>query len=121
MPRTGGRKRVCKRGALLCSGCRKPGTQAFASGIGTQLAAGLGVDEPQHSRIRELLLTRILDLDGHHLVPARELEQGAAPVLRPTEVADHDHDGALLRQGTGPAERFAERSDPAALGRRLVP
>ena len=84
-------KRTCKRGALFRSRCRKASPQLLAPGIRTQLAAGLGIDQPEHSRVRELLFTRIPDLDGHHLVPAGELEQGPAPVLRPAEVADHDH------------------------------
>jgi len=109
MPRACMSKRTCKRGALFRGRRCEASPQLLAPGIRTQLAAGLGIDQPEHSRVRELLFTRIPDLDSHHLVSAGELEQGLAPVLRPAEVADHDHHGTLLRKRAGPAESFAER------------
>jgi hypothetical protein len=70
MPRACMSKRTCKRGALFRSRCRKASPQLLTPGIRAQLAAGLGIDQPQHSRVRELLFTWIPNLDGHNLVAA---------------------------------------------------
>ena len=75
---------------------------------------GLGIDEPEVAGVRKLLLARIADLDGDHVVAAGELEQRAAPVERPAEVGDDDDERALSRERARPARSLAERrrADP---------
>ena len=68
-----------------------------AARVDAELLARLGIDEPEVADVRQLLLARVADLDRDHLVPARQLEQRAAPVERPAEVRDDDDERALPR------------------------
>src|SRR5437868_422518 len=78
------RTRRCKRARDACPflgrGRGKAGTQVSTPSVRADLPAGLGVDEPQHAGVGQLLLTRVADLDRDDLVPAREIEQRATPI-----------------------------------------
>src|SRR4051794_21005590 len=59
---------------------------ALARGVPLQLPAGLGIDEPQLTELRQLLLARIANLDRHDVMAAAEHEQRTPPVARAAEV-----------------------------------
>src|SRR5262249_59037446 len=69
---------------------------------------------PEDACVRELLFTRITNLDRDDLVAAGELDQRALPVTRAAEVADDDDDRSLSRERAGAPQRRAERrrTDP---------
>ena len=93
-----------------------------SSSVDLQLAAGLGIDEPQRPELRQLHLARIADLDGHDLVTSAEREQRAAPVAGAAEVGDHHDVRALPRHVADAAHRLADRGRLAllALAARLL-
>ena len=74
--------------------------QAAAPRVDAQLPAGLRIDEPEHTDVRELLLARVADLDGEHLVPAGSSSSG-------------------LRQSSGP--RKSETTTTSARWRAIAP
>ena len=60
------------------------------AGVHAELAAGLGVDEPEVADVGQLLLARVADLDGDTSWRAATRQQRLAPVARPAEVGDDD-------------------------------
>ena len=97
--------------------------RSFSLRVSTRsCASGLRVDEPELAGVRQLLLARVADLDGDHLVPPGELEQRPAPVAWAAEVGDDHDERALPRERVGPAEGVAERggADPARRKLRLL-
>src|SRR4051794_18963511 len=57
-------------------GCaREAFAHAVVAGVDLELLAGLWVDEPDGSDVRELVLTRIADLDSDDLVTGSEAKQ----------------------------------------------
>ena len=95
--------------------------QLRVRGVDAELAAGLGIDEPELADVRQRLLARVADLDREHVVAARELEQRRAPVARAAEVGDDGDERALLRHPRHQPERRAERGRTASLEHRLLP
>ena len=95
MARTSRRQRARDERAFLGRCGSEARAQPRATCVGAHLPPGLGIDEPEHPRVRELLLAGIPDLDRDDLVPTGEFEQRAAPVERATEVAHDDGDRAL--------------------------
>ena len=93
----------------------EPRAQPRAARVDAQLAPCLRIDEPELPRVRELVLARVADLDGDDVVPARELEQRPAPVARPAEVGDDDHERPLPCERAGPLDRRAERGIAVAV------
>jgi len=73
-----------------CGHC-KTLAQTLASRVDAELSPRLGIDEPEHADVRELLLPGVSDLDRDDVVAAGKLEERAPPVLRPAKVRDHDH------------------------------
>ena len=71
--------------------------------------------------VGQLLLAPVADLDRRHLVPRGEPEQRRAPVARPEEVGDDEHDAALACDRARPVEGRAERRRADLLGLRLLP
>src|SRR4029077_1251301 len=98
---------------LLRSG-RKAEAPDRARGVNPQSAPGLGADEPQLARVRELLLARVADLDADHLVPTGDLEQRAAPVTVAAEVRDDDDERTLAGELARITERGLEARPCAA-------
>src|SRR5262249_60125080 len=82
--------------------------------VGAILQPWPGLHEPEDGCVRELLFTRITNLDRDDLVAAGELDQRALPVTRAAEVADDDDDRSLSRERAGAPQRRAERrrTDP---------
>src|SRR5436305_352543 len=78
------------------------------AGVDADLAAGLRIDEPHLADIGQLLLTRVADLDGEHLVAREQLQQRPPPVEWATEVGDDDDDAALPCQARQPEHPRAE-------------
>ena len=68
--------------------------------VDTNLAAGLGVDEGELADIGQVILPRIVDLDGDDLVARSQGGHRPEPVARATEVR-HDDDEAATRCGGG--------------------
>ncbi len=77
--------------ALGGSGDGEPLAKPPAARVHAELPPGLGIDEIEQADVRQLLLTRVPDLDGDDVVVARELEQRPSPVAPASEVG-HDHD-----------------------------
>ena len=75
VPHPGAGQHRGERLPLLLRRGGEAAAQHCARGVHAQLAAGLGIDEPQLARVGQLLLARVADLDADHLVPARDLEQ----------------------------------------------
>src|SRR5204862_3013217 len=96
-------------------------TQLSPRRIDPKLAAGLWVDEPELSDVRQLLLAPVADLDGRDVVAAGQLQQRAAPVAGPAEVGDDEDQRALARDACGAGERPADRRRADGLGLRLAP
>ena len=114
VPYSGAGQHRRERSPLLLGGGREAAAQHRARGVHAQLAAGLGIDEPQLARVGELLLARVADLDADHLVPAGDLEQRAAPVTVAAEVRDDDDERALAGELARIAERGLEARPCAA-------
>ena len=98
-------------------GLRVPRAQALARGVDAELSARFRVDEPERADAGQRLFAGIADLDGDHVMTAREPEQRAAPVPRPAEVRDDGDERLLARDGARTPERLSERRRAA---RRLV-
>ena len=62
-------------------------------------AAGLRIREPHLAHVDELVLARVADLDGEHVVPGGEVEERRAPVARAAEVGDDGDERPLARDG----------------------
>ena len=72
--------------------------QPTARRVDLELAAGLGIDQPQLPELRQLLLSRVADLDRDDVVASAEREQRPAPVAGAAEVGDDDDERPLTRQ-----------------------
>src|SRR5206468_6270895 len=83
--------------------------QAGASRVDAKLPAGLRVDEPEWTDVRKLLLARIADLDGDHVVPRGKREQRTMPVVRPSEVGDEDDERSLSGKRRRACDAVGER------------
>ena len=108
-----------RRGDLLALGGGRLGealAHAAAAGVDAQLAAGLGIGEPEVADRRQLELARVADLDGEHSVAAAQRPQGRLPVAVATEVGDDDHEPAVAGERGGLARRVAERGRAGAVG-----
>src|SRR5439155_16773397 len=81
--------------ALFRGGSGEPCAQPLAARVGAYLPSRLGIDEPEHAGVRELLFARVADLDRDHFVPPCELEQRVTPIHWPAKVA-HDDDDCTL-------------------------
>ncbi len=106
------RERPGEAAPLLGGGGGEPGAELRVPRVDAELPAGLGVDEPELTGIRQLLLARVADLDGEDVVAAGELEHRPAPVERAAEVGDDDDERPLARDRPGPGQRLAERRGP---------
>ena len=85
--------------------------------VDAQLAARLGIDEPELADVGELLLARVADLDRDGRMPAGDAQQRLVPVDRAAEVGDDDDERALDREPVDDPQRLAER---ALAGRHLA-
>ena len=107
---------VCARPRTLGGGgLGEAAAELRVARVDAQLAPGLGVDEPELARVRQLLLARVADLDGDDVVAAGELEHRPAPVVRAAEVRDEHDERALARERVGAPDRLAERRRADAL------
>ena len=87
--------------------------------VDAQLAAGLGVDEPQVADGGQLLLARVAHLERDHVMAVQQAQQRLAPVARPAKVR-HDHDqAARAGEARGARHRVGEVGGAGAVG--LVP
>src|SRR5581483_641621 len=93
-------ERPPKPASLLGRGGREARAQPGVARVDAELSPCLGIDEPELACVRQLLLARVADLDGEHVVGAGELEQGLAPVARPAEVGDDDDQRSLSGERT---------------------
>ena len=101
--------------------CREALAHPPASGVDAQLPSCLGVDEPEIADVGKLLLAAVSDLDRENVVATGELEEGAAPVARPSEVRDDDEERGLARDTGGAGQRSAERRRSDGLRCRFAP
>ena len=102
--------------ALGRGGLREPGADAPLARVDVDLAAGLGIDQPQVAGRHELLLARVDDLHRQHAVARAQLLERPLPVALAAEVG-HDHDqAALAADGGGTGQRRAQRRRAGALG-----
>src|SRR3954471_10294442 len=93
------RPRAAQGGADLFALGRRGGGEAVPdpalAGVYVDLAAGLGIDEPEVAGVDEVLFARVDDLDRHHAMAGAQRLQRTLPVARAAEVAD-DHDQPAL-------------------------
>lgn len=92
-------RRSCGREAL---------SEPSAPGVHVEQPPGLGIDEPERSDVRQLLLTLVADLERDDVVTSRELEQRPSPVPWASEVGDEHDEAPLARERPGTIDRFAE-------------
>ena len=77
MADAGGREHPHEAGPLLGRRLGEALAQLAVARVDAQLAAGLGVDEPQLADVGELLLARIADLDRERRMPAGDPQERA--------------------------------------------
>ena len=94
--------------ALVRGGNGEALAQRCAPGVDPNLAARLGVDEPELADVGELLLARVADLDREDVMPVEHAQKRRAPVERPAEVGDDGDDPTLPRDRADAAERAAD-------------
>src|SRR5262245_63106566 len=94
---------------------RVPKAQRRRVRLNVDLATGLGVDEREQARCRQLVLTPVDHLDREHLVRERETGEGTVPLAAIEEVGDDDHEPASrmctleCRQGRREVSALARR------------
>ena len=107
-----GRKVVGEVGAFVGGRGRETFTKPLTARIDPKELSRLGVDEPERTDVRELLLPGIPDLERDDVVVTRQLQERRAPVARAAEVGDDDDQAALPRERPGASQRLSSDVAP---------
>ena len=113
----GGAQAGRHRLAALCLEGGVALAHAHAGAVDLDQRAGLGIDEREVARTRQLRLARVADLDGDDAVARRKGRQRPTPAVL-AEVGDHDDETGPARDAAGADERARELVAGEALVRR---